>query len=62
MFTTAKQAAPSAMQRGAAFSLAAVVTISILANINGLATAPAPYSLLAAGAAHVALAKVAANS
>ena len=62
MFTTAKQTTQIAMRQATAFGLALAVTVSILASVNGLATAPAPDSLLAAGTAQVALVKVAANS
>jgi len=35
-------------QRATALSLAAIITLSILASINFMATSPAPNSLLAA--------------
>jgi hypothetical protein len=38
-------------QRATALSLAAVVTLSILASINFMATSPAPNTLLAAAEA-----------
>ena len=66
MFTTARttvqQAIQAALQQATALGLAAVVTFGILASVNGLATAPAADSLLAANAAQVALVKVAAKS
>ena len=61
MFTTTKQATHAVMQQASALGLAAVVTLSILAGVNGLSTTPTPDSLLAAGAAPTAQAKVAAN-
>jgi hypothetical protein len=62
MFTTSKQATQTFTQQAAAFGLAAIVTLSILASVNGLATTPSPDSLLASGYAQVALLKVAATS
>ena len=54
MFTTAKQATQAAMQQATAFGLAALVTLSVLASINQLASAPTPNSLLAANSAQQA--------
>lgn len=61
MFTTAKQATRSALQQAAALALAAFVTFSLLYSIDLLASAPSPDSLMAAGPAHVAPIKGAAN-
>ena len=62
MFTTAKQAAQRPLQQAAALGLAAIVTVTMLASVNGLATAPSPDSLLASGSAQVAVVKAASNS
>ena len=59
MFTTPQQARQTALQQVTAFGLAAVITLGILVGVNGLATAPQPDSLLAAGAVPVALNKTA---
>lgn len=60
---TVRHAAHSTLQRAAALGLAAVATLSLLASVDSLATAPAPDSLMAAGlAAHVAQIKTAART